>query len=84
MPGPYCNPNRLDQLRLLQREVLVMRSLAHRNIVRYLGAAREGEETIQIFTEWVPGGCIARLLRQFGPLTSKARVLITLTLTADH
>eukprot|EP01065_Artemidia_motanka_P046450 TRINITY_DN7049_c0_g1_i1.p1 TRINITY_DN7049_c0_g1~~TRINITY_DN7049_c0_g1_i1.p1 ORF type:complete len:674 (+),score=58.26 TRINITY_DN7049_c0_g1_i1:60-2081(+) len=54
-------------LRLLQSEVALLKQLAHPNIVRYLGTSREGSGVI-ILMEYVPGGSLAALLRQFGPL----------------
>eukprot|EP00668_Euglena_longa_P012262 GGOE01014699.1.p1 GENE.GGOE01014699.1~~GGOE01014699.1.p1 ORF type:complete len:933 (+),score=181.55 GGOE01014699.1:146-2800(+) len=55
------------KLKELQREIQVMKSLDHPNIVRYFQTAREGS-SINIFMEYVPGGSIANLLKQFGPL----------------
>ena len=51
----------------LAREVDLMRELRHENIVRYLGTERE-EGTLYVFLEYVPGGSIASLLREFGTL----------------
>ena len=49
-------------------EVDVLKSLSHVNIVRYLGAERNGE-TLHIFQEWVPGGSVTTLLNKFGPFS---------------
>ena len=53
-----------------------MKSLSHPNIVRYFQTAKEsanGQSSINIFMEYVPGGSIASLLKQFGPLKEKVR-----------
>ena len=67
-----------DSIDELTKEINLMRSLSHNNIVCYLGSIRGGGEhgsvnaadacTILIFTEWVPGGSIEQLLNRFGPL----------------
>mmetsp|Transcript_16592 Transcript_16592/g.23650 ORF Transcript_16592/g.23650 Transcript_16592/m.23650 type:complete len:754 (-) Transcript_16592:366-2627(-) len=62
-----------------QREINVLRSLSHENIVRYLGSEVSssddgnnlgGMTTFYIFQEWVPGGSLAGLLKKFGPLST--------------
>ena len=54
----------------LQREIDVMKTLNHPNIVRYLGAEVENSHNIlNIFQEWVPGGSISSLLKKFGPFS---------------
>ncbi|KAL3680120.1 hypothetical protein R1sor_023076 [Riccia sorocarpa] len=55
-------------IRELEEEVRLLRNLSHRNIVRYLGTARE-EEALNILLEFVPGGSIASLLGKFGSFT---------------
>lgn len=69
--------NRGDSSMLLdfQREINVLRSLNHENIVRYLGSevlpCGEGDSVmLYIFQEWVPGGSLAGLLRKFGPFST--------------
>lgn len=69
--------NRGDSSMLLdfQREINVLRSLHHENIVRYLGSevlpCGEGDSVmLYIFQEWVPGGSLAGLLRKFGPFST--------------
>eukprot|EP00804_Cyclotella_cryptica_P001936 CCRYP_007376-RA/>CCRYP_007376-RA protein AED:0.03 eAED:0.03 QI:116/1/1/1/1/1/5/37/1180 len=54
----------------LQREIDLMRSLKHPNIVRYLGAEVDTSKNIlNIFQEWVPGGSVSSLLKKFGPFS---------------
>ncbi|KAL7535252.1 hypothetical protein ACHAWF_005111 [Thalassiosira exigua] len=52
----------------LRREIDLMKSLKHKNIVRYLGAeADRNNEVLNIFQEWAPGGSVESLLRKHGP-----------------
>mmetsp|Transcript_22484 Transcript_22484/g.48726 ORF Transcript_22484/g.48726 Transcript_22484/m.48726 type:complete len:422 (+) Transcript_22484:3-1268(+) len=51
----------------LQREIDLMKSLKHPNIVRYFGAEVDNAKSIlSIFQEWAPGGSISALLKKFG------------------
>ncbi len=53
-----------------QREIDVMKTLNHPNIVRYLGAEVDSSRNIlNIFQEWVPGGSVSSLLKRFGPFS---------------
>ena len=58
------------QIHNLEREIRVMQMLDHPNIVKYLGARREGS-FLHIFMEYVPGGTMTSLIRTFGPLKSR-------------
>ncbi|KAH0559515.1 hypothetical protein GP486_003972 [Trichoglossum hirsutum] len=51
----------------LKREIGLLRELQHPNIVQYLGSSSD-EEHLNIFLEYVPGGSVAALLNQYGPL----------------
>ena len=54
----------------LQREIDLMRSLNHPNIVRYLGAEVDtSNNVLNIFQEWVPGGSVSSMLKKFGPFS---------------
>jgi serine/threonine protein kinase len=54
----------------LQREIDLMKSLKHPNIVRYFGAEVDvAHNVLHIFQEWAPGGSIAALLGRFGPFS---------------
>eukprot|EP01062_Namystynia_karyoxenos_P008924 TRINITY_DN13151_c0_g1_i1.p1 TRINITY_DN13151_c0_g1~~TRINITY_DN13151_c0_g1_i1.p1 ORF type:complete len:1091 (+),score=174.77 TRINITY_DN13151_c0_g1_i1:156-3275(+) len=61
------DPHVKQHLAALQAEIRVMKQLQHPNIVRYLCTERQGN-SVNIFMEYVPGGSIASLLRQFGRL----------------
>ena len=49
----------------IRTEIELMRSLSHKNIVRYYGAQMD-KNNLHIFQEWVPGGSVASLLSKFG------------------
>jgi len=55
-----------ESLSELQKEVSLLRTLSHPNIVRYLGSERTPEAVV-ILLELVPGGSVASLLSRFGP-----------------
>ena len=62
--------NKQSVLDEFQREIDVMKTLNHPNIVRYLGAECDGSQhTLNIFQEWVPGGSVSSLLKRFGPFS---------------
>ena len=53
----------------LVREVKLMAALEHENIVRYLGAEKDvANGDLYIFQEWVPGGALSDVIKQFGVL----------------
>eukprot|EP00559_Dactyliosolen_fragilissimus_P008567 CAMPEP_0184872280 /NCGR_PEP_ID=MMETSP0580-20130426/41195_1 /TAXON_ID=1118495 /ORGANISM="Dactyliosolen fragilissimus" /LENGTH=684 /DNA_ID=CAMNT_0027375049 /DNA_START=356 /DNA_END=2406 /DNA_ORIENTATION=- len=55
----------------LQREIDVMQSLDHPNIVRYMGAEIDhSKHMLYIFQEWVPGGSVSSLIKNFGPFST--------------
>ena len=67
------SPEDQAEVESLRNEIDLMRSLAHQNIVRYLGTQLGGagpgsENILSIFTEWVPGGSIHALVKKFGRL----------------
>jgi len=55
---------------MLQAELEICSELAHPNIVRCLGHSYEGAQ-LSIFLEYVPGGSMAGVLRDFGALTGQ-------------
>lgn len=56
---------RRSQLEDLLREIDVLSQLDHPHIARYLGAERDGE-VFRIFMEYVGGGSLNSLIKQFG------------------
>jgi serine/threonine protein kinase len=55
-------------LKDIRTEVELMRSLDHKNIVRYYGAEMD-RKNLHVFQEWVPGGSVQTLLSKFGPFS---------------
>lgn len=49
------------------QEISLMKGLSHRNIVQYIGTAKEGA-ILYVLLEHMPGGSLANLLKQYGPL----------------
>ncbi|TRY59291.1 hypothetical protein DNTS_016367 [Danionella cerebrum] len=60
----------------LQREVDLLKNLTHTNIVGFLGTTL-CENIVSIFMEYIPGGSIANILNQFGPLPERVFKLYT-------
>jgi len=48
-----------------QTEVELYRTLEHENIVKYVGAALT-EEKVLIYMEYMPGGSLSSMLKQYG------------------
>ncbi|CAG8794156.1 569_t:CDS:10, partial [Dentiscutata erythropus] len=61
------NERKKTMLDALQREITLLEELQHENIVQYLGSQYE-EGTFNIFLEYVPGGSVATMLNNYGPL----------------
>lgn len=60
----------LEERAQMQEEIELLRSLQHPNIVTYLGTdVCDDDNTLYIFTEWVPGGSIQALVTKFGRLS---------------
>jgi serine/threonine protein kinase len=60
------------EVELVQREIEIMSSLEHPNVVRFLGSQTDSASgTVFVITEWVPGGSISSLVQRFGALTER-------------
>ncbi|KAI5790117.1 hypothetical protein EDC01DRAFT_630823 [Geopyxis carbonaria] len=51
----------------LTREIALLKDLQHQNIVQYLASNKE-DNCFNIFLEYVPGGSVAAMLNNYGPL----------------
>ncbi|EIN07318.1 Pkinase-domain-containing protein [Punctularia strigosozonata HHB-11173 SS5] len=54
-----------SMLTALEREIALLKNLQHENIVQYLSSSTD-DEYLNIFLEYVPGGSITALLRNYG------------------
>ena len=66
LPEMGMGESRKRGLRSLQREVGLLATLKHENIVIYKGVQQSAEK-LYILMEYLPGGSIASVLKQFGP-----------------
>lgn len=57
-----------EEVEQCAREIRVMKNLDHPNIVKYLGAERD-ENTLKIYMEFIVGGSLAGLIKNYGALT---------------
>ncbi|KAK1601866.1 hypothetical protein QYE76_008382 [Lolium multiflorum] len=58
--------NSKERLRQLNQEVDLLSQLSHQNIVQYYGS-KLTDEALSIYLEYVSGGSIHKLLRDYGP-----------------
>ncbi|OJD35955.1 ste ste11 protein kinase [Diplodia corticola] len=65
--GGTVDPRKASMLDALKREIGLLRELKHPNIVQYLGSNSD-ETHLNIFLEYVPGGSVATMLVNYGPL----------------
>ncbi|KAF2745846.1 protein kinase byr2 [Sporormia fimetaria CBS 119925] len=56
-----------NMVEALKHEIGLLRDLKHENIVQYLGSNSD-EQHLNIFLEYVPGGSVATMLVNYGPL----------------
>ncbi|KAF2116703.1 protein kinase byr2 [Lophiotrema nucula] len=56
-----------NMVEALKHEIGLLRDLKHQNIVQYLGSNSD-ESHLNIFLEYVPGGSVATMLVNYGPL----------------
>jgi mitogen-activated protein kinase kinase kinase len=64
--GSATNDERKQSmLSALEREIELLKNLQHENIVQYLYSSME-RECLNIFLEYVPGGSVTALLRNYG------------------
>eukprot|EP00755_Sulcionema_specki_P013539 Sspe_Gene.54209::Locus_29933_Transcript_3_3_Confidence_0.625_Length_5792::g.54209::m.54209 len=61
-----------EAIEQLRSEVDLMKKLEHKNIVQYRGMEENLQEGyVNIFMEYVPGGSVLSLLKEFGPFTDE-------------
>ncbi|KAH9996810.1 hypothetical protein BJV77DRAFT_1065586 [Russula vinacea] len=65
VPTAASDERRKTMTDALEREIELLKDLQHENIVQYLYSSSD-EEYFNIFLEYVPGGSVAALLRNYG------------------
>jgi mitogen-activated protein kinase kinase kinase len=65
--GTPMDSRRLNMVDALKHEIGLLRDLKHPNIVQYLGSNSD-DTHLNIFLEYVPGGSVATMLINYGPL----------------
>ncbi|KAJ9111554.1 hypothetical protein QFC20_002527 [Naganishia adeliensis] len=63
--GVQNEEKKKSMMTALQREIELLRDLQHENIVQYLDSSAD-EKHLNIFLEYVPGGSVTALLRNYG------------------
>ncbi|XP_023933616.1 mitogen-activated protein kinase kinase kinase 1-like [Lingula anatina] len=67
----FCRNTAVEQAQVVEAiedEIRMMAKLNHVNVVRILGATRQGCH-FNMFVEWMPGGAVACLLATYGPFS---------------
>ena len=65
----FINRQQRDvRIESLEKEIELLSTLSHQNIVKYIGKYNDGK-FLHIFLEYVPGGSINMLLKKYGKLT---------------
>ncbi|CAA6663867.1 unnamed protein product [Spirodela intermedia] len=57
-----------ESLKQLSQEISLLSQLSHPNIVQYYGSELD-EDTLSVYLEYVSGGSIYKLLREYGPFS---------------
>ena len=65
--GSQVDNKKKGMVDALKREIGLLKDLQHPNIVQYLGSSSD-DDHLNIFLEYVPGGSVAAMLNQYGPL----------------
>lgn len=65
--GTALDSKKKNMVEALKHEIGLLRELKHENIVSYLGSNSD-ESHLNIFLEYVPGGSVATMLVNYGPL----------------
>ncbi|CAL1547578.1 unnamed protein product [Lymnaea stagnalis] len=75
----FCRNSAQEQEKVIEaisEEIHMMARLSHPNIVRILGATKQGCH-FNMFVEWMPGGSVAYLLGEYGVFTENVIVSYT-------
>jgi mitogen-activated protein kinase kinase kinase 1 len=70
---PFCRNSEEEQAIVelkIREEIVTMSKLRHENIVRILGATKQGSH-FNMFVEWMAGGSVAGMLNRYGPFNEE-------------
>ncbi|XP_021916441.1 mitogen-activated protein kinase kinase kinase 1-like isoform X2 [Zootermopsis nevadensis] len=70
---PFCRISADEQAIVelgIHEEIVTMSKLRHENIVRILGATKQGSH-FNMFVEWMAGGSVAGMLERYGPFNEE-------------
>jgi mitogen-activated protein kinase kinase kinase 1 len=70
---PFCRNSEEEQAIIelgIQEEIMTMSKLRHGNVVRILGATKQGSH-FNMFVEWMAGGSVAGMLDRYGPFNEE-------------
>ncbi|PNF31108.1 hypothetical protein B7P43_G15771 [Cryptotermes secundus] len=70
---PFCRNSEEEQAIVelgIREEIMTMSKLRHENIVRILGATKQGGH-FNMFVEWMAGGSVAGMLDRYGPFSEE-------------
>lgn len=70
---PFCRNSEEEQVIVelgIHEEIITMSKLRHGNIVRILGATKQGSH-FNMFVEWMAGGSVAGMLDRYGPFNEE-------------
>lgn len=76
---PFCRNSEEEQATIelgIHEEIVTMSKLRHENIVRILGATKQGNH-FNLFVEWMAGGSVAGMLDRYGPFDEEVIVRYT-------
>jgi mitogen-activated protein kinase kinase kinase 1 len=76
---PFCRNSEEEQAIIelgIREEILTMSKLRHENIVRILGATKQGD-CFNMFVEWMAGGSVAGMLERYGPFNEEVIIHYT-------
>jgi mitogen-activated protein kinase kinase kinase 1 len=76
---PFCRNSEEEQATIelgIREEIVTMSKLRHENIVRILGATKQGNH-FNLFVEWMAGGSVAGMLDRYGPFDEEVIVRYT-------
>ncbi|CDW77523.1 protein kinase domain containing protein [Stylonychia lemnae] len=64
---------KLEKIKMnLQKEITLLKNLKHKNIINYLDSCIINDTDVNIYMEYMPGGSISSLIKEFGSMDENA------------